>query len=192
MTPTKPTPQHPMTTNKEQTTELAAGWNYAGSVAVDTGTVLLIDPCFDKPEPAAAWNVATPYGKVPLSEHDLHTAVACRTGMGDGIYPAYVRQAPCPLGGGMVPAELRLVFFDPAQTAEAGTATQQIIKAHAQRLGVPAELLGELLLSYAARKLQEWEQQQEATDPGSVAYVGDAAPDWLAPDLKPLQPGVGF
>jgi hypothetical protein len=167
--------------------DLGPGWLYAGSVAVDSGTVLVIDPCYDLPEPAAPWAAADPYGEVLLSEHDLHRAVACDTGLGDGQFPVFVRQAPSPLGGAMVPAELRLLFFDPAQTTEAETGAQRIIRAHAERLGVPVDLLAELLLSYAAGELQAWEQQQEAADPGSVGYTGDA-PDWLEPHLQQLRP----
>jgi hypothetical protein len=162
--------------------DLGPGWLYAGSVAVDSGTVLLIDPGYKRPDLEAVHRSAAPYGEVPLSAAPLHTAVACQSGLGDGIYPAYVRLA----ASGRV-AELRVVFLDSAQTTEAETGAQRIIGAHAERLGVPVDLLAELLLSYAAGELQAWEQQQEAADPGSVGYTGDA-PDWLEPHLKQLRP----
>jgi hypothetical protein len=85
----------------------SSGWLYTGSVAVDSGTVLLIDPGYKRPDLETVHRSAAPYGEVPLSEHELHTAVACTSGAGDGIYPAYVRLTE----SGRV-AELRVVFLD--------------------------------------------------------------------------------
>ena len=106
----KPQP-HPMTavpcTLTEHGPDLGPGWLYSGSVAVDSGTVLLIDPGYKRPDLEAVHRSADPYGEVPLSAAPLHTAVACQAGMGDGIYPAYVRLAE----SGRV-AELRVVFLE--------------------------------------------------------------------------------
>jgi hypothetical protein len=98
-----------MTTTTEQGPDLGPGWLYAGSVGIDSGTVLLVDPCYARDaQQETVYRSADPYGEVPLSEHELHTAVACCTGQGDGIYPAYVRLAE----SGRV-AELRVVFLEP-------------------------------------------------------------------------------
>jgi hypothetical protein len=97
--------------------QLGPQWRYAGAVAVDSGAVLVIDPCYRRPEQSAL-DQALPYGPVPLSDAPLHTAVRCDSGLGDGIYPVVVRLAPCPLGGGGERvAELR-VLFDQGPTWE--------------------------------------------------------------------------
>lgn len=61
--------------------------------------------------------------------------------------------------------------------------TQQIIEAHAKRLGVAPEKLSEILLHHAVAQLLDWTQEQEESDPGSVWYTGDA-PDWVMPYLE--------
>lgn len=92
------------------------GWHYAGSVAVDTGRLLLIDPSYQRPTDAgldlALRAADLPCAELALSEHQLDTAFACRTGLGDGIYPVHVRMAPNPIGDGEVIAELRVVFLE--------------------------------------------------------------------------------
>jgi hypothetical protein len=92
------------------------GWHYAGSVAVDSGQLLLIDPSYTPPSHSALKLAlrATdmPCAEVALSEHQLHSAVACQSGMGDGIYPVHVRLAPSPVGEGQVIAEMRITFLE--------------------------------------------------------------------------------
>lgn len=55
---------------------------------------------------------------------------------------------------------------------------QQIIEAHAKRLGVSPERLSEILLNHSVGELLEWVYKKKESDPGSVWYTGDA-PDWL-------------
>jgi hypothetical protein len=88
-------------------------WQYAGHVAVDSATLLLIDPHYDRPSQEAldAAQSRGPFGSVPLSEHPIHTAVVTHTGIGDGLYPVFVRMAPSPLGRGQTVAEVRVVFI---------------------------------------------------------------------------------
>ena len=116
MTHTLTPPPDPMTTAPlalpDHCPDLGPGWMYAGSVGIDSGTVLLVDPCYAKnAQPETSYLSADPYGEVPLSRAPLHTAVACQTGIGDGIYPAYVRLAE----SGRV-AELRVVFLEGRRT----------------------------------------------------------------------------
>jgi len=95
--------------------DLGPGWEYVGDVAVDSGSVLLIDPCYARPSFEAislSLAAAGQHAEVALSEHQLHTAVTCRTGIGDGIYPAFVRLAPCPFSSGRRVAELRVIFLE--------------------------------------------------------------------------------
>jgi hypothetical protein len=89
---------------------LGPDWHYAGNVAVDSAALLLIDPCYTRPSPEAldAAQRRALFGSVPLSEHRLHTAVVTRTGMGDGIYPVFVRMPP----GSQTVAEVRVVFIE--------------------------------------------------------------------------------
>jgi hypothetical protein len=76
--------------------------------------VLLIDPLYDQPSSEAIRLslAGDQFSEVALSEHRLHTAVACQSGIGDGIYPVHVRLAPSPLDGRPVVAELRVIFLD--------------------------------------------------------------------------------
>lgn len=53
-----------------------------------------------------------------------------------------------------------------------------VIRAHAQRLGLPVEWLTASLLQHGAQQLADWAEAQEAADPGSVWQTGDV-PDWL-------------
>ncbi len=93
-------------------------WQHVGSVAVDTGRLLLIDPAYDRPSDAeldlALRAADLPCAEVALSQHQLHTAIACCPGIGDGIYPVCVRMGPSPLGGPPVVAELRVQFLPEA------------------------------------------------------------------------------
>jgi hypothetical protein len=85
------------------------------------------------------------------------------------------------------------MFFNSAnsaQTAEAKIGTQWNTRTHSELLGLPAELLVEVLLPYAAGELHEWDQLQEAAEPGRVGSTGNA-PDWLEPHLDQL-PGEKF
>jgi hypothetical protein len=67
---------------------------------------------------------------------------------------------------------------------------EQIIAAHAKRLGLPPEQLREALLFRAAGELLAWAAEQEESDPGnSIWYTGDV-PEWLKPYLKHLRPAV--
>jgi len=65
---------------------------------------------------------------------------------------------------------------------------EQIIAAHAKRLGLPPEQLREALLFHAAGDLLVWADEQEKLDPGSVWYSGDVPP-WLEPCLETLSRG---
>lgn len=99
----------PEAATTKQGPDLGPSWLYAGSVGVDSGTVLLVDPCYARDaEQETAYRSADPYGEVPLSAAPLHTAVACQTGMGDGVYRCHVRLSE----SGRV-AELRVVFIEP-------------------------------------------------------------------------------
>lgn len=89
--------------------ELGPEWRYAGSVAVDGGALLVSDPTACLP-PLLPIETGLPYGEVPLSEHPGHTAVACSTGLGDGLYPVVVRVVDLPDWGERV-AELRVLFM---------------------------------------------------------------------------------
>jgi hypothetical protein len=92
------------------------GWEYVGDVAVDSGQLLLIDPCYDRPTDAgldlALRASDLPCAEVALSEHQLHTAFVCCSGWGDGVFPVFVRMAPSPFGGGQCVAEMRVVFLE--------------------------------------------------------------------------------
>jgi len=102
----------PTATNAQTTTDrpdLDDGWEYVGDVAVDSGQLLLIDPGYDRPslEAIRLSLAADQAAEVPLSEHQLHTAVTCSSGWGDGRYPVFIRRAP----DGAV-AELNIVFIE--------------------------------------------------------------------------------
>lgn len=89
-------------------------WIYVGSVAVDSGRLLVIDPAYERPT-ATGLDLALRSSNVQaselaLSEHPLHSAIACRTGDGDGVYPCFVRLAPG-LFGDLRVAELRVQFL---------------------------------------------------------------------------------
>ena len=94
----------------------SSDWQYAGSVAVDSATVLVIDPYYKRPSPEgldlALRASEMPCAEVALSEHQLHTAFVCQSGLGDGVYPVFVRMAPSPIGGGEFVAEMRVVFLE--------------------------------------------------------------------------------
>jgi|688.fasta_scaffold71266_1 hypothetical protein len=109
----RPLPTHPMTATDSG--HLDEGWEFAGSVAVDSGQLLLIDPAYELPTPAglemAIKAADLPCAEVALSEHQLHSAVVCQSGIGDGVYPVFVRMAPSPLGGDAV-SEIKVVFFE--------------------------------------------------------------------------------
>lgn len=99
------------TTNTSPSYEAELDWEYVGDVAVDSAKLLLIDPCYDRPT-AEALELALraadlPCAEVALSEVQLHTAFVCCSGMGDGVYPVFVRLSEL----GEV-AEMRVVFLE--------------------------------------------------------------------------------
>jgi hypothetical protein len=63
---------------------------------------------------------------------------------------------------------------------------QQIIEAHAKRMGLSADLLTEILLFHIAGELLAWADAQEEAERGSVWYTADA-PDWLLHYLRPIE-----
>lgn len=63
-----------------------------------------------------------------------------------------------------------------------------LIRRHAQMLGLSPEQLSDALLKYAAIELACWATEQENTDPGGWV-AGDAVPDWLLPHLPQLSAG---
>jgi hypothetical protein len=93
--------------------QLGPEWHYAGSVAVDSGAVLVADAAGDMPDAVALDQARArgSYGPVPLSGAPLHTAVLCDSGLGDGRYPVVVRLVEVPGWGDRV-AELRVLFLD--------------------------------------------------------------------------------
>jgi hypothetical protein len=101
---------------------MSAEWEFVGEVAVDSAQLLLIDPYYDRPKDEAldlALRASDlPCAEVALSEHQLHTAFVCCSGIGDGVYPVFVRMAPSPIGGGEVVAEMKVVFIE-EETPEA-------------------------------------------------------------------------
>ena len=99
------------TANASPSYEAQFDWEYVGDVAVDSAQLLLIDPYYDRPT-AEALDLALrasdlPCAEVALSEHQLHTAFVCCSGMGDGIYPVFVKLTD----EGQV-AEMRVVFIE--------------------------------------------------------------------------------
>lgn len=58
----------------------------------------------------------------------------------------------------------------------------EVIRAHAQRLGLTAEQLTVALLQHGSQELDIWTECRESDDPGSVWHTGDV-PDWLEPHL---------
>jgi hypothetical protein len=94
--------------------QLGPEWRYAGSVTVDSGGLLVIDPFYNQPEPWAIDQARErgSYGPVLLSSTPLRTAVHCLSGLGDGCYPVVVRVVDLPNKGERV-AELRIVFIVP-------------------------------------------------------------------------------
>lgn len=68
-------------------------WKKIGSVGVDSGRVLIVDPCYAKD---AAKYIAL--GPEPCDEHQYYfeagppCAVVSSTGVGDGIFPVEVRR----------------------------------------------------------------------------------------------------
>ena len=89
--------------------QLGPEWRYAGSVAVDSGAVLVADAAGEAVALDQARALGS-YGPVPLSVAPLHTAVVCDSGLGDGRYPVVVRLVKVPGWGDRV-AELRVLFL---------------------------------------------------------------------------------
>jgi hypothetical protein len=67
--------------------------------------------------------------------------------------------------------------------------TQQIIGAHAKRLGLSTAQLTEIMLHHVAGDLLIWTDERERSEPGSVWYTGDI-PQWLEPYLPRPWGGV--
>jgi hypothetical protein len=94
---------------------LAEGWVLAGHIGVDSGQVMVCDPCYVLPDVneegenlREGWKPEFPYGKAcgwdevpdeerksvrPISFKMGHegAAVVCDSGYGDGYYPVYVK-----------------------------------------------------------------------------------------------------
>lgn len=93
--------------------ELGPEWRYAGSVAVDSGGLLLIDPAAEPPPPLPI-AAGTLYAELFPSDCPALTAVVCSPGLGDGRYPVVVRVVDLP-GWGERVAEVRVLFFPELQ-----------------------------------------------------------------------------
>jgi hypothetical protein len=82
-------------------------WQVLGSVTIDTGTLLLIDPVHGDADVDTL--AECEHAQVPLPGGDF-SAVLVSTGMGDGRYPVEGRFVDCPFGRRI--AEIRLRFLD--------------------------------------------------------------------------------
>ena len=82
-------------------------WQVLGSVTIDTGTLLLIDPVHGDADVGTL--AESQHAQVPVPGGDF-SAVLVSTGMGDGRYPVEGRFADCPFGRRI--AEIRLRFLD--------------------------------------------------------------------------------
>jgi hypothetical protein len=82
-------------------------WQVLGSVTIDTGTLLLIDPVHGGVDVGKLGE--SDHAQVPVPGGDF-SAVLVGTGMGDGRYPVEGRFADCPFGRRV--AEIRVRFLD--------------------------------------------------------------------------------
>jgi hypothetical protein len=84
-------------------------WYFLGMVCIDTGTLLLCDPC-QAVEAADDWNEGTRGSVDDLCTVHDHLGLTVMTGVGDGFYPVEVRYEDVP-GFGKRVAELRVTFL---------------------------------------------------------------------------------
>jgi hypothetical protein len=82
-------------------------WQVFGSVTVDSGTLLLIDPIHGDADFGELSD--SEHAQVPIIGGDF-SAVLVSTGMGDGRYPVEGRFVDCPFGRRV--AEIRVRFLD--------------------------------------------------------------------------------
>ena len=82
-------------------------WQMLGSVTIDTGTLLLIDPVHGGADVGTL--AESEHAQVPVPGGDF-SAVLVTTGMGDGRYPVEGRFADCLFGRRI--AEIRVRFLD--------------------------------------------------------------------------------
>jgi hypothetical protein len=82
-------------------------WQLLGSVTIDTGTLLLIDPVHGDADVGTL--AESQHAQVPVPGGNF-SAVLVGTGMGDGRYPVEGRYADCPFGRRI--AEIRVRFLD--------------------------------------------------------------------------------
>jgi hypothetical protein len=63
---------------------------YVGDCAVDSGTIMLIDPCYiiDKFDEDKYFEVTSFEGRAGVIENDL--GIIAAPGLGDGSYPVYI------------------------------------------------------------------------------------------------------
>lgn len=82
-----------------------SGWHHVGSVTIDTGRLLLLDPVHQgRVDPGAG------DGQIAIPGGDL-SAVQVPTGIGDGRYRVEARSIDSPICGKRI-AEIRLRFLD--------------------------------------------------------------------------------
>ncbi len=85
----------------------STAWQMLGSVTIDTGTLLLIDPVHGGADVGTL--AESQHAQVPVPGGNF-SAVLVGTGMGDGRYPVEGRYADCPFGRRI--AEIRVRFLD--------------------------------------------------------------------------------
>lgn len=94
-----------------------SNWQKVGTVGVDSGQIMLVDPCYVKQTFETAWNAKPGLnyaGACEATLSDKHCgnfggssmAFATSSGYGDGEYDVYVRR----LGDRI--AEVKIVFID--------------------------------------------------------------------------------
>lgn len=73
---------------------LKGNWELAGHVSVDSGTLMIVDPCYvDEGFDYDAWCDSIDYSrKDGLLPEPVKLSFAAGTAWGDGTYPVYVRK----------------------------------------------------------------------------------------------------
>ena len=99
-------------------TKTPKGFEKVGAICVDTGTILIADPCkageagedfFEAAIDENDQNYKDGVWALPLNEHG-EAALAIQSGIGDGFYPVFARYED--VGGfGRRIAEIRIVFL---------------------------------------------------------------------------------